>query len=36
MRWAPALHKNLMFVITRAEGNMVRLHALDTATGDQA
>lgn len=36
MRWAPALHENRLFVITRQEGNVVRLHALDTATGDQA
>ena len=36
MRWAPALHENLMFVITREEGNVVRLHALETTSGTQA
>lgn len=36
MRWAPALHKDLMLVITREEGNVVRLHALETANGTQA
>lgn len=35
MRWAPALHGDRMLVVTREEGNIVRLHALDTATGDQ-
>ena len=35
MRWAPALHDDRLLVITREEGNVVRLHALDTATGDQ-
>jgi outer membrane protein assembly factor BamB len=35
MRWAPALHDDRLLVITRAEGNVVRLHALDTASGDQ-
>jgi len=35
MRWAPALHDDTLFAVTRAEGNVVRLHALDTATGDQ-
>jgi len=35
MRWAPALHENRLLVVTREEGNVVRLHALDTETGDQ-
>lgn len=35
MRWAPALHEGLLLVLTREKGNIVRLHALDTATGDQ-
>lgn len=35
MRWAPALHENRLFVVTREEGNVVRLHALNTTTGDQ-
>lgn len=35
MRWAPALHDDRLFVLTREEGNVVRLHALDTATGNQ-
>lgn len=35
MRWAPALAEGRMFVITREEGNVVRLHALDQATGEQ-
>lgn len=35
MRWAPALHENKLIVISRAEGNVVRLHALDTTTGEQ-
>ena len=35
MRWAPALHDDRLLVITREEGNVVRLHALDTASGDQ-
>lgn len=35
MRWAPALHDDRMLVITREEGNVVRLHALDVASGDQ-
>lgn len=35
MRWAPALHDDRLFVLTREEGNVVRLHALDTATGEQ-
>lgn len=34
MRWAPALHDDRMLVITREEGNVVRLHALDTTSGD--
>lgn len=36
MRWAPALHEDRLFVVTREAGNVVRLHALDTGTGDQA
>ena len=32
--WAPALHGGRLFLITRAERNIVRLHALDAATGD--
>ncbi|WP_222919157.1 PQQ-binding-like beta-propeller repeat protein [Natrinema sp. SYSU A 869] len=36
MRWAPALHGDRLLVVTRETGNVVRLHALDTATGDQA
>ncbi len=36
IRWAPALHEDRMLVVTRAAGNVVRLHALDTATGDEA
>ncbi|WP_210424207.1 outer membrane protein assembly factor BamB family protein [Halorussus ruber] len=36
MRWAPALYEDLLLVITRQQGNVVRLHALDTATGNQA
>lgn len=36
MRWAPGLAEGRMFVITREEGNVVRLHALDQATGEQA
>lgn len=35
MRWAPALHESRLLVITRAEGNVVRLHALDITTGEQ-
>lgn len=35
MRWAPALHEDRLLVLTRASGNVVRLHAVDTATGDQ-
>jgi outer membrane protein assembly factor BamB len=34
MRWAPALHEHRLLVLTRAEGNVVRLHALDTESGD--
>ena len=34
MRWAPALHEHRLLVLTRAEGNVVRLHALDTASGE--
>lgn len=36
MRWGPALHEDLLLVITREEGNVVRLHALDTGSGEQA
>jgi outer membrane protein assembly factor BamB len=36
MRWAPALHGDRLLVVTRAEGNVVRLHALDAATGEPA
>jgi outer membrane protein assembly factor BamB len=35
MRWAPALHDGRLFVLSREAGNVVRLHALDTATGEQ-
>lgn len=35
MRWAPALHEDRLLVITRQEGNIVRLHALNTSTGAQ-
>jgi len=35
MRWAPALHEHRLLVLTRAEGNVVRLRALDTASGEQ-
>jgi len=35
MRWSPALHEHRLLVITRAEGNVVRLHALDTTSGEQ-
>ncbi len=35
MRWAPALHDGRVLVLTRESGNVVRLHAIDTATGDQ-
>jgi len=35
MRWATALHDDRMLVITREKGNVVRLHALDTTSGDQ-
>ncbi|QZY04141.1 PQQ-binding-like beta-propeller repeat protein [Halobaculum roseum] len=35
MRWAPALHDDRLLVITREAGNVVRLHALDVASGDQ-
>ncbi|WP_083864289.1 outer membrane protein assembly factor BamB family protein [Haloferax prahovense] len=35
MRWAPALHDDRMLIITREEGNVVRLHALNVASGDQ-
>lgn len=33
MRWAPAVQDERMFVLTRAEGNIVRLHALGTNEG---
>jgi outer membrane protein assembly factor BamB len=33
MRWAPALHADRLFVLTRTRENVVRLHALDAATG---
>lgn len=35
MRWAPALHENRLLVITRTAENVVRLHALDSTTGEQ-
>lgn len=35
LRWAPALHDDRVLVITREEGNVVRLHALDSESGDQ-
>lgn len=35
MRWAPALHDGRVLVITRERGNVVRLHALETTTGEQ-
>jgi len=35
MRWAPALHDDRVLVITRQKGNVVRLHALDPASGEQ-
>jgi outer membrane protein assembly factor BamB len=35
MRWAPAVSEDTMLVLTREESNVVRLHGLDTATGDQ-
>lgn len=34
-RFAPALGAGQLFVLSRAEGNVVRLHALDTETGEQ-
>lgn len=34
--WAPALHENRLLVITRTGTNIVRLHALDTTTGEEA
>lgn len=36
IRWSPALDDDLVFVVSREEGNVVRLHALRTATGEQA
>ena len=35
MRWPPTLHEDRLLVLTREEGNVVRLHALDTSTGEQ-
>lgn len=35
MRWAPALHDGRMLVVTRTRENVVRLHALDLATGTE-
>lgn len=35
MRWAPALARDRMLVLTRTESNTVRLHALATDTGEQ-
>lgn len=35
VRWAPAVSERTLLVLTRAEGNAVRLHGLDTATGDE-
>lgn len=35
MRWAPALHEDRVLVLTREPGNLVRLHAVDTANGEQ-
>lgn len=35
MRWGPALHGDRLFVLTREQGNVVRMHALDTATGER-
>lgn len=35
MRWAPALHEHRLLVVTRTTDNVVRLHALNTETGDQ-
>lgn len=36
IRWAPALGTDRVFVLSRERGNVVRLHALDTETGEQA
>ncbi|WP_211694146.1 PQQ-binding-like beta-propeller repeat protein [Natronomonas salina] len=35
MRWGAALYEDLLLVITREQGNVVRLHALDTESGQQ-
>lgn len=35
MRWAPAVQDERMFVLTRARGNIVRLHALGTEEGQE-
>lgn len=35
VRWAPALHENRLLVLTFERDSGVRLHALDTATGEQ-
>lgn len=35
-RWAPALGEDHLFVLSRTEGNVVRLHALATETGEQS
>ncbi|MFC7019296.1 MULTISPECIES: PQQ-binding-like beta-propeller repeat protein [Haloarcula] len=36
IRWAPALAEDRVFVLSREPGNVVRLHALGTETGEQA
>lgn len=35
VRWAPALDEERLFVVSREEGNVVRLHALSFATGEE-
>jgi len=35
-RWAPALHEEKLLILTRSRGNVVRLHSLDTRSGEQA
>lgn len=35
IRWAPALHERRLLTLSRSEGNVVRLHAFDTETGEQ-
>lgn len=35
MRWGPALYDGLLLVISREEGNTIRLHALNTKSGEQ-